>query len=80
MFDAVIQTVLSQGQPSSGDNLLGFSIDADHYVAEGGALVNVDVRRSDRPDCLIDVRATVADHVQTLQDVALALRGAWVEW
>ncbi|MGB2718033.1 MAG: hypothetical protein WBC51_27850 [Vicinamibacterales bacterium] len=77
MIEAVIQAVRGQGQPSSGDNLAGFAIDADHYVAEGGALVDVDVRTTDRPECLVEVRATVADHVQSLQDVASALREAW---
>lgn len=77
MIEGVIAAVRANSQPSFGDNLLGFSIDADHYVAESGVLVDVDVRTTRDAECLVDVRATVADHVQSLQEVSSALREAW---
>ena len=47
--------MMRTGTPSSGDNLLGMSIDVDAYVSMPDAIdpYSVEVERTDRPECLI---------------------------
>ena len=78
VFESVISEVVSTASASSGDNLTGFVYDAEHYLSENEVLVDVSVRRTAEPRCLLVIDARVTDKATTLQDVASTLREAWV--
>jgi hypothetical protein len=64
-FDDVVARVARDGEPSSGDNLLGMQMDFDAYLSmleaiDGGS---ISVERTDRPDRLLRVSCRAADKV-----------------
>ena len=77
MIERVVAEVARTLPPSSGDNLTGFLIDADHFFGESRALRSVEVDRSADRSSLVEVRAEVAPSVETVQDLSDALVKAW---
>jgi hypothetical protein len=77
MIERVIQMLVADGYPSSGDKLAGLSVDAEHYLSQSGILEEVSVRQTGEPECLLAIQATVTSRAQSLQDVSTTLRRAW---
>lgn len=77
MIEAVIQQVLASVPPSSGDNLLGFKIDANYYFEAHKAFTKTRVSQTQNPACLLDMRGEVAPHVSSLQEISTALIEVW---
>ena len=79
LIERVIHDIAGRFPPSSGDDLTGFVIDADHFLGECEALEWVEVERAANPSSLLEIRAQVAASVSTDQDVRHALLKAWHE-
>jgi hypothetical protein len=77
MIERVIDEVIRRLPPSDGDNLLGFQIDADHFLGECDALASVEVERSSDIRSLLNASAILADHVSSLHDISQALFAVW---
>src|SRR5262245_5359216 len=77
MIERVIRLAVTSNQPSSADNLAGFSADAVHYLGRTGVLDDIQVQHGGEPHCLLDIEAAVTDRAQTLQDVSATLKQAW---
>lgn len=75
--DDVIARVLAWAKPSSGDNLLGFEIDAEHAFASTEIFDTIRIEETSDPSCLLRVHLTAAGDTQALQDISSALRKAW---
>jgi hypothetical protein len=76
-IDAVIEHLLAIAAPSSGENMLGFVIDLDHALFERPDLTEPHIRATDDPRCLVVAETAVGDSVQSLQEIAAALRDVW---
>jgi len=77
MIERVISDIVRNIPPSSGDNLTGFVIDADHFFAQCETLESVAVNRSPNPLSLLEIRADAVASVNTVQDLSHSLVGAW---
>jgi hypothetical protein len=77
LIERVIADIAGRLPPSSGDNLTGFVIDADHFLGECDAFESVEVDRSTNPRSLLEIRAEVAVSVNTVQEISHALLDAW---
>lgn len=77
MIERVISDIVRSIPPSSGDNLTGFVIDADHFFGQCEALESVAVNRSPNPLSLLEIRANAAMSVDTVQDLSRSLIDAW---
>jgi len=77
MIERVIADIAARLPPSSGDDLTGFVIDAEHFLGKSEALASVDVSCSADPTSLIEVRADVTPHISTVQDLSHALIDVW---
>lgn len=77
MIERTIQRVMESTAPSSGDDLLGFEIDADHFFGENEALVNATVSRTEDLSCMLELRGEVADHISSLQQLSGVLNEIW---
>lgn len=77
MIERVIADIAGRLPPSSGDNLTGFVIDADHFLGECEALESIHVDRATNPSSLLEIRAVVSASVTTVQEVSHALLDAW---
>jgi len=72
--------MMRAGKPSSGDDLLGMSIDVDVYLSMPEAIDSdsVDVERTDRPDRLICAKCRAATGA-SLGEAAAAVEHTWME-
>ncbi len=77
MIERVIADIASRLPPSSGDNLTGFVIDADHFLDACESLESVNVDRSTNPSSLLEIRAEAAASVNAVQEISHALLDAW---
>jgi hypothetical protein len=77
MFDAVIDQVLQAATVSSGDDLLGFQIDADVTMAEDELLEASSVTESGDPRCRLLMSATLSEQAGTLAQVQRVLQRIW---
>ena len=79
LIDSVIDGLMATAAPSSGDNLSGFVLDADHDLFELSSIfTDRRIRITDDPSCLVVIEATVSDSVETIQAVSQALRTLWI--
>jgi hypothetical protein len=77
IIESIVGSIRCQLPPSSGDNLTGFLMDADHFFSEHGAFATVDVRRSEDVTSQLNVTLSISERVQSLQDLAYALGDVW---
>jgi hypothetical protein len=77
MIERIIQCVMESTSPSSGDNLMGFEIDADHYFGSNEAFTNATVSRTDDLPCMLEMRGEIAGHISSLQQIGGALNEIW---
>ena len=77
MIESVIQHVLSRTRPSSGDDLLGFTIDADYFFGECDLLAEATVAETREPSCMLELSAMLRPHVSALHQVRHALADIW---
>jgi hypothetical protein len=78
VIERVIQMVIANAYPTSADGLAGFAVDAEHYLGRTGTLQDIEIHQAGRPECLLEIRAAVAERTGTLQEVSTALREAWL--
>jgi hypothetical protein len=77
MIERIIQCVMESTSPSSGDNLMGFEIDANHYFGSNEALVNATVSRTGDLSCILVMRGEIASHISSIQQIGGALNEIW---
>ena len=77
MIELIIQCVMESTSPSSGDNLMGFEIDAEHYFGSNEALVNATVSRTEDLSCMLEMRGEIASHISSLQHIGGVLNEIW---
>jgi hypothetical protein len=77
MIERVIQLVADNSYPSSGESLITFSTQAQHYLSQSGVLADLEIRQTDDPLCLLAIQAKVTSRAHTLQEVSMTLRQAW---
>jgi hypothetical protein len=77
MIEDVISDCVARLTMSSGDNLSGFIIDTEYALEEEEAFESVDLRQSEDPKSLVNVRIAVRKGVPDLQTISHALLGAW---
>ncbi len=77
MIERIIQRVMESTSPSSGDNLTGFEIDAEHYFGSDEALVNATVSRTEDLSCMLEMRGEVASYISSLKQIGGVLNEIW---
>ena len=77
IIESIVGSIRCQLPPSSGDNLTGFLMDADHFFSEHWAFATVDVRRREDVTSLLNVTLSISERVQSLQDLSHALGDVW---
>lgn len=77
VIESVIEHVLTRSRPSSGDDLLGFEIDADALLGDSDLLRNGEVKRTGDPRCMLSISAELAPEASTLRQVEDVL---WTVW
>src|SRR5206468_354655 len=77
MIELVIDFIAERLTPAYGDNLVGFRIDLEHYVAACDSLHDVRIEPSGTPKAQIVVRAEFEENVLSLQDINGALGPVW---
>src|SRR5690349_1333223 len=75
MISFIIKDKLSKHRVSSGDNLLGFEIDADHFLSESALLDSVIIKRSGDPRCALTVSCK---SVHAAEAVEAELESIWL--
>jgi hypothetical protein len=70
----VLAQIVATLPPSSGENLLGFHMDASLYFCRKREFWDAVVKRTDDPACPIRANLLLRDEVSTVQEVSLALR------
>ena len=76
MIEHIIRTVLAQTPPSSGDDLLGFQMDAE-FELENEVFSNSSVQRTGDPACLLHMEAELARDVGRVQQLHTAMWDLW---
>ena len=73
----MIQQIVSELHPSSGDNLTGFIIDTDHFLEESGKFKSVKVSRTKDRLCLVNAHVELSYEIRTIQYLSQLLYDAW---
>ena len=76
-IEETIKNILVRVPPSSGDDLAGMLIDADHYLTEHMNFSNATVKTTQDPACLLTADVVITDDTSTLQEVYQALLDVW---
>jgi hypothetical protein len=76
-IEETIKNILVRVPPSSGDELVGMLIDADHYLTEHMNFSNATVKTTQNPACLLTADVVISDDTSTLQEVYQALLDVW---
>ena len=77
MIERIIQQVMESTSPSSGDNLMGFEIDADHFFGSNEAFVEAAVSRTEDLSCMLEMHGEIASHIVSLQQIGAVLNEIW---
>lgn len=77
MIESVIQNVIASHSPSSGENLLGFEYDADHYFGLNEIFANAKVVSHDNPLCMLELRGQILEQISTIQHLHTKLDEIW---
>jgi hypothetical protein len=77
MIERIIQRVMESTPPSSGDNLTGFVIDAEHYFGSNEAFANSTVSRTEDVSFMLEMHAEIASHISSLQQIGGVLNEIW---
>ena len=77
MIERIIQHVVESTSPSSGDNLMGFEIDARHYFGWNEAFLNATVSRTEDLFCMFEMRGEMASHISSFQQLGGVLNEVW---
>jgi len=78
MIEEIIRDWIRQYPISSGDDLIGFILDAEHALSRSELVANVRVDRGDDPLSLVNAVVHFRD-VGTLQQIPSFLATAWSE-
>ncbi len=78
-IEADITRSLRKTPISSGENLLGFPIDVDHYLEDSGYFQDIHFEDSIDPRFAIIVRCRVSDPSAPMRDIARILENIWLE-
>ena len=78
-IEAEITRSLRKTPISSGDNLLGFRIDVDHYLEDSGYFQNIHFEDSIDPRFAIIARCRISDPFASMRDIARILENMWLE-
>ncbi len=79
MLEALIDDIAARLPPIDGGDLVGFRMDADHYIPMQPGIVNVSVAEQDLKTCLLRFEVTLSPSTQSLQDATDALTSSWRE-
>ena len=78
MLESLIIQIASTIPPSSKRNLEGFSLDLDFALWRAkDVITSAKVSHTDDPHRLIIINATIAENVNALSEVLLALKNIW---
>jgi hypothetical protein len=77
LFDTTLERAVTTLPQSSGDDLLGFQIDADAALGEEDLLREATVRRTEDPRCRLVIEGVLSDQAGTLAQVEDALWRIW---
>ncbi len=79
MIQETINTITNSPdyEPSSGDNLLGMEYDIEHAFESSDTFDQVSVKRIDDKNGMFQIRLTVSESVESIQNVNEALKEAW---
>jgi len=77
VIERVIEMIIAKAYPVPADKLSAFSMEAEHYLSRNGTLEAIEIHQTERPECLLEIRAMVAEKTKTLQEISAALREAW---
>lgn len=77
LIDRVIQSVVESHSPSSGNNLLGFEFDAEHYFGYNEIFADTKVVPYDNPLCMFELRGQISEQVPSIQHLQSRLVEIW---
>ncbi len=77
MLRTVIDQLLQDLQPSSGDDLAGFEIDLDLCLSKLLAFESFSIRRSGKPDCMLEVAAVLSNTISNMPALYTVLNDLW---
>jgi hypothetical protein len=77
MIERIIQLVMASTSPSSGDNLTGFEIDAQHYFGSNEAFIDATVSRTEDLRCMFEMRGEMARSISSFHQLGGVLNEVW---
>ena len=77
MIESVIQNLMASHSPSSGQNLLGFEFDADHYFGSNEIFADAKVVPYDNPLCMFELRGQILEQISSIQHLHTKLDEVW---
>jgi hypothetical protein len=80
MIKKTIQEKLKKYSVSSGDSLLGFQIDIDHFLGSSDFFENVSVKKTADPECALLATCSVASGNINATEIGVELKEIWMNY
>ena len=77
MIERTIKLVVEGVPPSSGNDLVGFSIDVDHFFSADELFDDVQVKQTDQPSELLRVRVKLVSRAIRMHEISASLCAIW---